>query len=150
MLSESLSIQKTAIIKADPAKVWKALTDPELIRQWISNEEIEILTTWEPGSPIILKGKLHGMDFENTGEVVAFEPEKLLHYTHKNSFSDLPDAPENYCHLIFSLTWEYGQTRLDLTIINFPTETIYKHLELYWRVTLNMIKFVIQASAEEP
>lgn len=142
----NLTIQKSTIIKAEPAKVWKVLTDPELMKQWISSEKIEILTTWEPGSPIILKGKLHGMDFENTGEVMAFEPEKLLHYTHKSSLSDLPDDPENYCHLIFKLTFENNQTVLDLTISNFPTETIFKHLEFYWRVTLNLIKFAAEAS----
>lgn len=136
-------IQKSTIIKATPDKVWKVLTDPDLIRQWISNEEIQILTTWEPGRPVCLKGKLHGMDFENTGEVVAVEKEKVLHYTHKSSLSNLPDEPEHYCHLIFTLTFENDQTTLDLTISNFPTETIYKHLEFYWRVTLKIIRFTV-------
>lgn len=143
---EILPIQKSTIIKAKTDKVWKVLTDPELIRQWISSEKIEMMTTWEPGSPTILKGKLHGLDFENTGKVVAFEPEKLLYYTHKNSLSELSDDPENYCHLIFKLTFENNLTILDLTISNFPTEAIYKHLEFYWRVTLNLIKFAAEES----
>jgi hypothetical protein len=32
------------------------------------------------------------------------------------------------------------QTSLTLTINNFPTETIYRHLDFYWRTTLVMLK----------
>jgi hypothetical protein len=36
------------------------------------------------------------------------------------------------------------QTRLTVTVSNFPTETIYKHLAFYWNVTPVILKRMIE------
>jgi len=77
---------------------------------------------------------------------LQYEPEKLLHYTHLSSLSQLPATPENFCQLGFCLTPTAQTTTLTLTIINFPTISIFKHLALYWRVALAGLKKQIEQS----
>jgi uncharacterized protein YndB with AHSA1/START domain len=138
-------VTKTVTINAPTSKVWDALTNPELMKKWMFETEINIITDWQIGSPIVIRGELSGKEFENTGTVLQFEPEKLLAYSHRNSISRLPDKSESYAVLEFRLTPIENQTSLTLTVSNFPTESIYKHLAFYWNVALEVLKRQIEA-----
>lgn len=143
---ESVVVNKRVEIGAPPAKVWAALTIPELMRQWMFETKLDILTDWAPGGPIIIRGKSNGARFENTGTVLQFEPEKVLEYSHLSSASRLPDVPASYSSIEFRLAaLAEGRTELTLTLKNFPTEIIYKHLAYYWTVTLGIIKRRVEA-----
>ncbi|MCB0126312.1 MAG: hypothetical protein KDE58_28840 [Caldilineaceae bacterium] len=71
---------------------------------------------------------------------MQFEPEQVVQYTHLSSLSELPDQPESYTSLEFRLAPVGPQTALTLTLRNFPTEAIYKHLAFYWNVALEIVK----------
>ena len=137
-------VSKTIHINAPTSGVWETLTNPELMKKWMSEAEINILTDWRVGNPIIIRGSLHRVKFENKGTVLQFEPEKILQYTHLSSLSRLPDQPENYTVLEFSLTPINNQTKLVFTASNLPTESIYKHFAFYWNVTLEILKRMIE------
>ena len=134
------TFSKTIDINAPASAVWAALTSPAIMKKWMAEADIDILTDWQVGAPFIIRGSLHGIKFENRGTVVQFDPEKRLCYTHLSSISRLPDVPESYSVLTFELTSLEDQTALTLTVSNFPTETIYKHLAFYWNVTLGILK----------
>ena len=106
-------VNKTVNINAPTSKVWDALTNPELMKKWMSETEIHIITDWKVGNPIIIRGNLHGINFENNGKVLRFEPEKILQYSHLSSLSRLPDKPENHSVLDFRLAPVEDQTALD-------------------------------------
>lgn len=131
---------RTITINASPAKTWQTLTDLDLMKQWMFETEINIITDWKVGGPILISGQLHRTKFENTGTVLQFEPGKLLQYTQLNSLSKLPDRPESYSIFTFRLVPRENQTTLTLTLQQFPTETIYKHLVFYWRVALEQLR----------
>jgi uncharacterized protein YndB with AHSA1/START domain len=133
-------ISRTIIIKALPSIVWSVLTDPELIKRWISDYEVSIQTNWKEQNLIIFRGDLHGITYENTGTILQFIPDKVLTYTHLSSLSQLPDVPENHSIIEFRLTPLQEQTVLTLIQSNFATETIFKHWEFYWNVTLDLLK----------
>ena len=135
---------KTIQINAPASRVWEALTIPDIMKKWMAETEIDILTDWKVGSPMIIRGRLHRIKFENRGVVLQFEPEKILQYTHLSSLSRLPDKPESYSVFEFRLAAVKNQTILTLTVSNFPTETIYKHLAFYWNVTLEILKRLIE------
>ena len=137
-------VSKTILINAPTLKVWETLTNPELMKKWMSETEINIITDWQIGNPIIMRGSLHRINFENKGIVLQFEPEKILQYNHLSSLSRLPDKPENYSIIEFRLAPIKNQTMLTLTVSNFPTETIYKHFVFYWNVTLEILKRMIE------
>jgi len=135
---------KSIFINADVSKVWHALTIPELMKKWMLEEEINIITDWRVGSQIRIEGKQHWAHFENKGIVLQFEKEKNLQYSHWSSLSRLPDNSENYTVFEFGLTQGGSQTELTLTINNFPTKVIYKHLVFYWDITLRILKKFIE------
>ncbi|QMW03173.1 SRPBCC family protein [Spirosoma foliorum] len=135
-------ITKTVTINAQASTVWRHLTVPDLMKQWMLDTDmaIDIITDWEAGSPIRMKGTMHGIDFENTGTVLTNVPDKTLQYTHLSSLSHLPNTPENQCVLTFTLTPVERLTQLTLTITNFPTDAIFRHLDFYWRTAIDLLK----------
>ncbi len=131
---------KTVTINAAPATVWHALTDIPTMKRWMSELELDIATDWTPGGPFVIRGTLYKKPFENRGVVLAYEPERRLGYSHLSSLSRLPDEPESYTHLYFTLSACDGCTELTVTITNFPTAAIYHHIAFYWNVTTVLLK----------
>ena len=138
-------VEKTISINTFPSKVWEYLTDPNLMKKWMGEPEmnIEISTDWVVGNPILIKG-FHYIKFENKGTVLQFDPHKIVQYSHLNSISRLPDMTENYAIITFLLTPNENQTLLTVKIENFPTESIYKHLDFYWQSTMTILKKFIE------
>jgi len=128
-------------INSEPSDVWMTLTDIRIMSKWLGDPEmdIEVQTDWKINSPIFIRG-FHHTNFENNGTVLQYEKEKILSFTHRSSVSKLADKKENYAVLEFILTLIDKQTQLTVNIENFPTETIRKHLEFYWRTTVLTIK----------
>jgi uncharacterized protein YndB with AHSA1/START domain len=139
------AIEKTVVIAASPATVWEALTDPAAMRAWMGEPEmaIDVDTDWRPGSPIVIRGEHHGR-FRNHGIVLDAVPGALLRYTHLSSVSGLADVPAHYSTIAFALDAVDGGTAVRLTVERFPTETIYRHLNLYWRGTLDVFKAFVE------
>jgi uncharacterized protein YndB with AHSA1/START domain len=138
-MTETFSI--TITIDASPADVWATLTDPKLMAGWMGEPDmkLEIQTSWKINSPISIRG-FHHVKFENKGIVLKYVREQILSYSHLSSVSRLPDSIENYSVLEFVLTPGNKQTTLAISISNFPTEIIQKHLEFYWRGTISKIR----------
>jgi uncharacterized protein YndB with AHSA1/START domain len=142
-------IVETITIKAPPYKVWDTLTNTDLMKQWMGEPEmqIEVITDWKVGSPIVIKG-FHHVKFENKGTVLHYDPNKMLKYNYLSSISRLADQPEHYTSIEFTLSPEEDQTRLILTLSNFPTESIFKHVGFYWRTTIHMMKNLAEQSPD--
>jgi uncharacterized protein YndB with AHSA1/START domain len=136
------STHKSIRLKAPLNAVWEALTQPALMKGWMHDSEIEIITTWEVGSPIIINVQeaSYKTAFQNTGVVLQFVKDRVLEYSHLSSLSRLPDEPENYTIIRFTLQPDEDQTLLELDLTNFPTESHYKHIDFYWTVTLEVLK----------
>lgn len=138
-------IDKKIIINAPVAEVWKSITDPGLMVKWMGEADfdLKIVTTWEVGSPFTIQG-FHHLKFENKGVVLQYLPEQVVSYNFLSSLSRLPDTKENHTIVRFTLTPEEQHTSLELTITNFPTLTIYQHLNFYWNTTLVLLKKAIE------
>jgi uncharacterized protein YndB with AHSA1/START domain len=133
--------EQTVMISAAPHVVWETLVRPERMKEWLGEPELEleIATDWRIGGPIVIRG-FHYARFENQGIVLRFDEPKRLSYTHLSSLSRLPDRQESYTTLDFALKPVGDATALTLTMTNFPTTTIFKHLEFYWKGTLGVLK----------
>ena len=138
---------KTVNINAPTSRVWHMLTTPELMKKWMISDDIEISisTDWKIGSPMVIRGNMNGKNFENNGTVLQFEPEKTLEYSHLSSTSRLPDQPESYSIIEFRMQPMEDLTILTLTVSNFLTESIYKHLAFYWNVTVEVLKRMVES-----
>jgi uncharacterized protein YndB with AHSA1/START domain len=142
------TIHKSIIVDAPLRVVWEALTRPELMKSWMADSEIEIVTTWELGSPITINIDAVSFKnpFTNNGIVLAFENEHLLEYSHLSSISQLPDEPGSYTTIRFTLEPEEEErTLLQLDLSNFPNYVHCKHVDFYWTVTLGVFKRFVEA-----
>lgn len=106
--------------------------------------ELEVTTSWEMGTPLVIRG-FHHVRFENKGIVLEFTPERVMSYSFLSSVSRLPDLMENYSVVRFELREEGMRTLLTLQLFNFPTETIYHHLNFYWNSTLMILKRMVES-----
>lgn len=142
-----LTISRTIRIHASASTVWKALTDPRCIEQWISDDAIVVELEPKTGGAIRMHGDFHAFPLENKGTVLAFEPNGRFVYTFWSNLTQLPDVPENYFTIAFRLTADGDTTTLELLQSNLINEVILKHWEMYWNVTLELIRKIAEKAA---
>lgn len=110
----------TIEIKASREVTWDALTKPELVKQYMHGATIT--TDWKVGSPITWHGTWKDKPYEDKGEVLEYEPSKLLRYTHWSPMLGREDKPENYHIITVELSEGSGLTILTLTQSNNPNQ----------------------------
>lgn len=153
-MTERAVVTNTAHIDAPPSAVWAALTEPSRIARWQSGARVE--TTWEPGSPLLISGMIGRKKYRDRGKVLRVEPGRLLEYEWLSRISGLPDEPQNYSVLTYSLAPERDGTRLEVNHAVPPSpirrgngwvigpESGLKHVEFWWRSTLPIFKAVAE------
>jgi uncharacterized protein YndB with AHSA1/START domain len=97
-------------IHAPASKVWRALTAPDLVKQWQYGSDL--LTTWQPGSPIVFRNEWNGQVFEQKGTVLEFTPSSRARYSLFFPRPGVEDIPENYFFMTYELAESGGVTSL--------------------------------------
>jgi len=123
-------------IAATPEKVWAAITQPELTRQYYYGTDVE--SDWAPGSSLVYRNP-DGSEAINC-EVVEADPPKRLVQTF--SFPETGDPPSR-------VTWTIeprgAASLLVLTHDEFATETsTYKSVEHGWVPILSGLKTLLE------
>lgn len=129
-------------INALPERVWKALTDPEEIKQYMMGATV--ITDWTLGSDIIWKGEWKGKSFEDKGKIIQFEENKKLRYTHYSPLSGKEDSPENYHTVTISLEESADQTLVSLSQTGNESEKEQEHATQNWQSMLENMKKLIE------
>jgi uncharacterized protein YndB with AHSA1/START domain len=129
-------------ISAPPARVWDALTDPDQIQRFMF--DTRVTTDWKPGSPIGWKGVYEGREYEDRGEILAFEPPRLLEVTHFSPLSGQEDRPENYHKLTYVLQSRGSGTRIRLSQDNNGSQAEADHARGMWESMLSGLKRVVE------
>jgi uncharacterized protein YndB with AHSA1/START domain len=119
-MTQNFVAETRITIHAPVEAVWRALTDPALVKQYMYGTNLE--TDWKVGSPITWKGEWEGKPYEDKGKVLAVEPRKLLKVTHWSPMGGSEDKPENYHTVIYELAERDGETVLTLKQDNNPTQ----------------------------
>jgi len=96
---ETLKFSMT--IDAPAAKVWRALTDTEIVKQYFfgTNQRSD----WKKGSPIIWEGEWDGKTYQDKGKILDIVPGKYVKYNYWSSMSGTKDKPENYANITYTL-----------------------------------------------
>ena len=141
-MAEKLIVQTSIVIKAPVSKVWQALTDPSIIKEYLFGTQT--VTDWKEGSEITWSGTYEGKSYRDKGTIVEIVPEKKLHTTHYSPLSGKEDKPENYHHVIYELAPENEHTRIQLTQDNVTSEKELEHLQKNWNMVLEGMRKVLE------
>lgn len=96
------------------AKVWEALTEPSWTKKYMFNCAVD--SDWKVGSPVMWKMQHEGQEIIPVkGFVEEIIPGKLLKYSVIDPSMGIPDIPENYLHVTYTLSEREGQTELKVT-----------------------------------
>ncbi len=100
-MDKSLHVSKSIEIKATAETVWKVLTEPAQIKQYLFGTEAE--SDWQEGSAILFSGEYEGQQYHDKGVILEHQEKKILRYSYWSGFSGLEDRPENYAQVSYSL-----------------------------------------------
>jgi uncharacterized protein YndB with AHSA1/START domain len=125
-------------IDAPIARVWDALVNPEMIKQYMFGTNV--VSEWKEGRPIVWKGEWKGKTYEDKGVILRLVPQQMLQYSHFSPLSGQPDVPENYHTVTITVSEKGTQTLLSLSQDSNPTETSREHSEKNWMLMLEGLK----------
>jgi uncharacterized protein YndB with AHSA1/START domain len=129
-------------INAPVSKVWEALTNPEMIKQYLFGTET--ITDWKPGSPIIFKGQWEGKQYEDKGTILDIQKNKLIKYSYWSSMSGTEDKPENYTTIGYELNEEDDNVKLTVTQEDIHDKKKKEISEENWGKVLIDLKDVVE------
>ena len=105
---ENYIVQQSIKIKAQPAQVWDALTNPNKTKKFFFH--CKVFSDWKQGSSITFKGKIFYLfPIELTGKIEAIEQHKLLKYTLSNGKSTTHSTVTD------TLSYDNGITTLSIS-----------------------------------
>ncbi|MBK5277768.1 MAG: SRPBCC domain-containing protein [Bacteroidia bacterium] len=142
MKNQSILI-KSVKLNVSVSKVWEALTTPELVKQYFFGTEIT--TDWKKGSTISYRGVWEGKPYEDKGNILEIETEKLIRYNYWSSFSGKEDIPSNYANISYELARDNDFTILTVTQDGFANNEAMKHSEQNWGMVMESLKKLVEA-----
>ncbi|HVD96598.1 MAG TPA: SRPBCC family protein [Cytophagaceae bacterium] len=138
----TLTAETSITVHASPAAVWRALTTPALIKQYLMGTDVS--TDWKQGSPIEYSGEYQGKKYHDKGIIKQIVPEKILQSTYWSSMQGKEDKPENYNLVTYELQQTGDNTLLTLTQDNIASENEKAHSTQNWKMVLSKLKEVVE------
>lgn len=140
--NETLIAEASTTIDAPVNAVWKALVTPAIIRKYMFGTEVK--SDWTEGGAITWKGEWKGKEYEDKGEILKIEPNRLLRYSHFSPLAGLPDTAENYHTVEITLSDQGNSTGVKLTQDDNATEEAREHSAKNWQTMLDGLKKVLE------
>ncbi len=142
-MTENLTAEARTVINAPISKVWQALTDPAIIKQYFFGTNV--VTDWKVGSPIYYRGEWQGQPYEDKGVILEVQPGKKLVSTHWSPLAGVPDVPENYHTVTYLLSEKDGGTEVRLLQDHNASEEEKQHSEQNWNMMLGALKSLLES-----
>lgn len=134
-------IEYSTTIKAPVGKVWKALTDANIVRQYFFGSNLR--TSWEKGEPIYFEGEWEGKQYQDKGEVLDYQPEKFLRFSYLSDWSGKPDHPDNYLEVSYTVEPRGNETILTVTQTNYDQEKA-DHSKENWKMVMEGMRKLVE------
>jgi uncharacterized protein YndB with AHSA1/START domain len=141
-MNDKFLSKASVTIDAPASKVWDALTNPALIKQYLFRTQVT--SDWKVGSSITYQGVWEGKPYEDKGRILQIEPEKHMVSTFWSALAGLPDVPENYKTIRYELSPAGAGTRLTLTQDNNASQEEADHSTKNWQMVLDGLKKLLE------
>lgn len=128
-------------VNAPIEKVWDALTNPEIVKQYFFGTEL--VTTWKVGDDIIFQGEWEGQKYKDRGEVLEYSHNEKLAYSYLSNWANMEDKPENYLWVGYEVRPIDNGTELTISQTNYDEERA-KHSEGNWASLVDGMKKIIE------
>ena len=141
-MKTDISTSSSVAVDAPADEVWRALTTPELIKQWFFG--VDTKSDWKQGSPIVHTGEWQGKPYVDKGEIVRIEPPHVLVHTHWSDLSGTPDSPEHYQEVAWEISERSGGSVLKITEHNLPSVEARGASDQAWSMVLRNLKTLLE------
>lgn len=143
MLRKDLTFSKTIELSASPARVWQALTSPELVKKYFFGTTIA--SSWKAGEPVTFTGSVDGKPHVDKGVILRAEPEKALSFSYFSVLLHLEDKEENYTVITYVISRRPSdRSSLRLTQSGFADEQALANSVRVWDDVLKQLKEVVE------
>jgi uncharacterized protein YndB with AHSA1/START domain len=142
VMKSKITAHASISIAVTPQKVWEAITDPKIIKQWFFGTNAK--SDWKVGSPVTFTGEYEGKTYSDKGTVLKSIPGKLLQYDFWSSMSGIEDKPENYVIVTYEIVEGKIETTLTVTEQNIRDEQMKEHSEEIWNKVFHNMKEVLE------
>ena len=129
-------------VLAPPERVFEALTDPALVRDYLFGAEIK--SDWRVGHPLTFSGVWKGKPYEDKGQILAYDPPQVLKVTHYSPLSGQPDVPENYHTVTYAVSPMGEYSRLTITQENNRDQAEVEESQKTWKAILEGLKYAVE------
>jgi uncharacterized protein YndB with AHSA1/START domain len=143
-MKTDISTSSSVAIDASVDDVWRAITTPELIKQWFFGVDTE--TDWKQGSPIVHTGEWQGKPYVDKGEIVRIEPPHVLVHTHWSDLSGTPDSPEHYQEVTWEVSERSDGSELTISERNLPSDEAKDASDQAWSMVLQNLKVMLEGT----
>jgi uncharacterized protein YndB with AHSA1/START domain len=138
-----ISVTKSISINASLHQVWKALTDPAIIKIYLYGTNT--LTDWKIGSEIIFEGEYEGHKYRDHGFIKENINGEKISYSYWIGFSGLEDKPENYSTVTYELvSINDKETKLTWIQKGYASEQNHQHSEKGMDAFLQQLKQTVE------
>lgn len=141
-MNKGLIAAQSIVINAPIEKIWDALVNPDLIKQYMFGTNV--MSEWKEGSAITWKGEWQGKAYEDKGVILKLDKPHLLKYSHFSPLTGEPDLPENYHTVTIELSDQDGAVKVDLRQDNNATQEAKDHSEKNWGMMLVDLKKLVE------
>lgn len=141
-MNKELKLTTSVNINSSVHKVWFALTDKEMIKQYFWGTETN--TDWKEGSPISFSGIWEGTTYEDKGFILKIEKEKVFKHSYWSSFWGTDYNVEDFSIITYDLTKDGKNTILNVTQEGFKDEQSRDHSIGNWKGILDNIKNLLE------
>jgi len=141
-MDKNLKVSDSIEINTTVDKLWSAITDREMIKQYFYGTEVT--TDWEKGSPITFTGTWQGTTYEDKGFILEIEKEKIIRHSYWSSFWGPAYNPDETSIITYELKKNNDHTVLILTQEGFKDEQSRDHSIGSWNGILNNLKNLLE------
>jgi uncharacterized protein YndB with AHSA1/START domain len=139
----SVTAEASVHVAADRAAVWRALTDPELISQYLFGTQVE--TDWKVGSRITYRGEWQGKPYEDKGTILEVDEPNRIVSTFFSALRGKPDVPENYQNVTYRIDdAEGGGVTVTVLQDGNADEAEAAHSTRNWTTVLEGLRAVVE------